>query len=220
MSLDDTSFPNRDEPSRLAAVEPAVSTPRRPGPDAEPRRGDCILTSKDSALLDVWLMRSADCELEIDPVLCALVRAKLAAARIVLSDDIEPDRARGGSRVVYSVDGGPPMSHLLAHWRHDTAAETILPVTSIPGITLLGMRAGQRMPFVRSDGSWGSVRLEAVLPPADVAAGTRDGSAQTGPAFPPTPQKIVPFRPAARRKPSEPRAPAGPDDPVPGPAAA
>jgi hypothetical protein len=212
MSLNDRSSAERDEPRHQAAAS------RRPAP----RRGDCILTSRDSALLEVWLTRSADCELEIDPVLCSLVRAKLAAARIVLSDDVEPDRARGGSRVFYSVDGGPTMSHLLTHWRHDMPAESILPVTGILGVTLLGMKAGQRLPLVRSDGSWGSVLLQAVLDPATActaegAEGNRAPEDMLAPAAGP---KIVPFRPAALRRPGGAGGPSGSDDPDPGPAAA
>ena len=212
---------------------------RRPGASAlPPPRGECVLTSRDYTLLDAWLIRAVESEIEIDPVLIALVRAKLASARIVLSDDVEPDRARSGSRVVYSLEKDASISQVLAHWHDDAIADSILPVTSIVGVSLLGMRAGQRLPLIRSDGSLGGVSLEAVIPQAlparaeqaaeAASAGAAGEPEARGPSLAPEPDaartagdKILPFRPAGRcRKPIGANPPMGPDDPNPGPAAA
>ena len=233
MSAIDSHSDKHDDLNRRLTKRPATAThaPEAPAPGPAPRRGDCVLTSRDHALLEAWLMRALDSELEIDPVLIALVRAKLAAARIVLSGDVETDRARGGSRVVYTLDGGAPTSQLLAHWRPEAVAQSILPITSILGICLLGMRAGQRVPLVRSDGSLGAVWLDAVDPHTERAHTDQEASArgaetnEQGRQAPPsragTADKVLPF-PSARHghKPFSTRRPARPDDPDPGPKAA
>jgi hypothetical protein len=188
-------------------------------------------------LLEGWLIRTVESELEVDPVLMALVRAKLAASRIVLSGDVEPDRVRGGSRVVYTLDGEAPTSQLLAHWRSDAVTGgSILPITSILGITLLGMRARQRVPLVRSDGSIGGVWLDAVSADAGRSRRVEEASSsrremrnfverepvQEQAAFhAETEDKVVLFRPAQRgRRSLSALRPGGSDDPDPGPSAA
>ena len=229
MSAIDSHSDKHDDLNRRLARRPAPATHAPEAP--APRRGDCVLTSRDHALLEAWLMRALDSELEIDPVLISLVRAKLAGARIVLSGDVEPDRARGGSRVVYTLDGGAPTSQLLAHWRPEAVAQSILPITSILGICLLGMRAGQRVPLVRSDGSFGAVWLDAVDPQMEPPSKRQEASALATEAEEPARQathpsagaahKVLAF-PTVRRghKPFSARRPAGSDDPDPGPAAA
>lgn len=132
------------------------------------RRCECVMTIRDCTLLEAWLIRSAGNDEETDPALARLARKKLASARMVLSGDIEPDRAKGGSRVVYAVDGKPSAPQILSHWRHEALTESILPVISVLGLSLLGMKAGQRMPLPRSDGSVGEVSLQAVLPLSSV----------------------------------------------------
>jgi regulator of nucleoside diphosphate kinase len=224
MSATDSHSDKHDDLKRRLTTRPApaMHAPAAPAP----RRDDCVLTSRDHALLEAWLMRALDSELEIDPVLIALVRAKLAAARIVLSGDVEADRARGGSRVVYTLDGGAPTAQLLAHWRPEAVAQSILPITSILGICLLGMRAGQRVPLVRRDGSYGAVWLDAVDPQTEPPSKHQEASALGAEAEEPARQatrpsagaahKVLSF-PTVRRghKPFSARRPAGPDDPDP-----
>lgn len=234
MSAIDVYSHKHDELNRPVAKRPASAPRTAPVADPAPRRDDCILTSRDYTLLEAWLIRAAESELEIDPVLIALVRAKLAAARIVLSQDLEPDRARGGSRVLYALDGSPPVEQLLGHWRPDAVTENILPITSILGICLLGMKARQRVPLVRSDGSLAGVWLEAVIPHTGVARADRQPTAdrpvegehaepEPAPAAPDecVGERILPFpRRKTGRGSSGGGRPIGPDRPDPGPAAA
>ncbi len=221
MSVIDSHSDKHDDLNRRATKRPAPPT-GAPGACLAPYRGDCVLTSRDHALLEAWLMRAVESELEIDPVLIALVRAKLAAARIVLLGDAEADRARGGSWVVYTLDGGAPTSQLLAHWRPEAVSQSILPITSVLGISLLGMRAGQRVPLVRRDGSFGGVWLDAVDPKTERASTDEEapGAEPKEPAAG-TADKVLPFPSAGRgRRPVSPRWPASPDDQGPGPTAA
>lgn len=222
MSVIDKHSDKHDELNRRSIKSPAPL----------PQLGDCVLTSRDYTLLEGWLIRTVESELEVDPVLIALVRAKLAASRIVLSGDVEPDRVRGGSRVVYTLDGEAPTSQLLAHWRSDAVAGgSILPITSILGISLLGMRARQRVPLVRSDGSLGGVWLEAVSPDAGGPSAAEEASAsrpdagglaraepcrEQTPSYAGAEDNVLLFRPvgSGRRSLGAPR-PVGHDDPDP-----
>ena len=237
MSVIDNYSDKFDELNRRSIESPDSASQARCTPVAPaPQYCDCVLTSRDYTLLEGWLIRTVESELEVDPVLMALVRAKLAASRIVLSGDVEPDRVRGGSRVVYTLDGEAPRSQLLAHWRSGPAAERILPITSILGISLLGMRPRQRVPLVKSDGSIGGVWLDAVSADAGRSRRVEEASSsrpetrnfverepvQEQAAFhAETEDKVVLFRPAqpGRRSLSALR-PGGSDDPDPGPTAA
>jgi hypothetical protein len=111
-----------------------------------------------------------------------------------------------------------------------------LPITSILGISLLGMRARQRVPLVKSDGSIGGVWLDAVC--ADAGRSRRvDEASVSRPemhsfverepvheqaSFPAeTEEKVVLFRPAQPgRRSLGAWQPGGSDDPDPGPTAA
>lgn len=234
MSVIDTHFDKHDELNRRPIENPASASQARSAPvAAAPQYCDCVLTSRDYTLLEGWLIRAIESEVEVDPVLMALVRAKLAASRIVLSGDVEPDRVSGGSRVVYTLDGEAPSSQFLAHWRSGPVAESILPIISILGISLLGMRARQRVPLVKSDGSIGGVWLEAVIPESDRSrraeeastpcpnAGRVAGSEPRQDQASGTEDNILLFRPAEfGRRSLGTRRPGGPDDPDPGPSAA
>lgn len=123
----------------------------------------CCLTSRDYTLLEAHLWRLLEGGADADLLLARLIRTKLADARLVLSDDIEPTVATGNSHVVFTADGGREVSRVLVHWDDDAVSGPTLPIPSLPGATLLGMHVGQRAPLIRPDGSVGYVALEAVL---------------------------------------------------------
>jgi regulator of nucleoside diphosphate kinase len=234
MSVIDSHSDKHDDLNRRVIKRPACPSQAMGAPTSRPapQHGDCVLTSRDYTLLEAWLIRALGSELEIDPMLIALVRAKLAAAQIVLTGDVEANRARGGSRVVYVLDrAAAPVSQLLSHWRPEAVEQNILPITSILGITLLGMSAGQRVPLIRSDGSIGGVWLEAVDARTERARTDREASTSRAEADEPARQsppsgtgaadKVLPFPPARHsRKPFTTGRPGGPNDPDPGPTAA
>lgn len=124
---------------------------------------DCYLTSRDYTLLEAHLLRLLDGGTDTDPLLARLIRTKLADARLVLTDDVEPTVATGNSRIVFATDGGREVERVLVHWDGHVALGPALPVQSLAGATLLGMRVGQRAPLIRPDGSVGYVTLDAVL---------------------------------------------------------
>lgn len=117
------------------------------------------LTSQDARRLREHLGRCDDIGSGVYPLLGALIRAKLADAVPVDRDEIGPEIATGYSRVIYALDGRAPQSQVLFHSGYPETGEFGLPICTLLGATLLGMRAGQCVPFLRADGTRGSVGL-------------------------------------------------------------
>ena len=63
------------------------------------------------------------------------------------------DMVTDGCRVTYSVDDGPPQIGLLAHRARSGLDNGVIPVFSLMGATLIGMRIGQRAPLPSVDGT-------------------------------------------------------------------
>lgn len=122
----------------------------------------CCVTAKDYSLLESRLIELRGRNEGTAPLLVQLIRTKLADAEIVLSDDVAPDVATTNSRVVFAVDGGAAETAVLVHWEHGVARDFTLPITTLLGATLLGMRAGERSPLLQSDGSIREVTLEEI----------------------------------------------------------
>ena len=79
------------------------------------------------------------------------------------SDDMYyTDSILGGSCVTYTVDGKEPQSGLLAHHSRAGLPGGIIPVASLLGATLIGMRIGQRAPLLFEDGSIGRLFVKDV----------------------------------------------------------
>lgn len=72
----------------------------------------------------------------------------------------------GGSQVAYAVGGGAVASGLLVQRaRPGTRQLGIIPVASLLGATLIGMRIGQRAPLLCEDGTVTSLVVVDTLPP-------------------------------------------------------
>jgi hypothetical protein len=121
--------------------------------------------------IEAWLIREdarrlrehlARCEKigsGVYPLLGEFIRAKLADAVIGDPQHVGPDAAIGYSRVIYAVDGLAPQSQVLSHWRYPVTGGFGLSICTLLGATLLGMKAGQRSPLLRADGTTGTVEL-------------------------------------------------------------
>lgn len=72
------------------------------------------------------------------------------------------DLVSGGSRVTYSVDGGPPQTGLVVPRARTGLDSGVIPVSSLLGATLMGMRAGQTSPLLGDDGATGSILVLSV----------------------------------------------------------
>ena len=71
----------------------------------------------------------------------------------------------GGCQVVYSVDRKPAATGLLVHRARSGGASGVIPVSSLLGATLIGMRVGQRAPLLHEDGTIGSLSVLSVTHP-------------------------------------------------------
>jgi hypothetical protein len=70
-----------------------------------------------------------------------------------------------GCKVTYSVDDGPPQIGLLTQRARSGQDNGVIPVSSLMGATLIGMRIGQRAPLPSVDGTVYTVTVLGVLHP-------------------------------------------------------
>ncbi|TCP38617.1 hypothetical protein [Rhodovulum] len=98
-----------------------------------------------------------------------VLRHKMQSAAIV-PGDVPNDVAAAGSHVVYSLGAGVSKTGLLSHRARAGGRYGIIPVSSLLGATLLGMRAGTSAPLLRDDGSIVTLLLLDVRHPDDAAS--------------------------------------------------
>ena len=122
----------------------------------------CCLTAKDYSLLESRLTELRARNTDPARLLARFMRAKLADAEVVLPGDVAATVATTNSRIVYAVDEGAPSVAVLVHWEHTVARDFTLPITTLLGATLLGMREGQQAPLLLGDGGIGKVFLKEV----------------------------------------------------------
>ncbi|GGB05900.1 hypothetical protein GCM10011491_37480 [Brucella endophytica] len=176
----------------------------------------CQLTTKDFSILEVLLERDA----HHDEAFLRLLRQKLSVATILFQDDIWPDVATINSRVGFTVDGNRTDNRILAYGDDGAVPGLTLPVTTIRGLALLGLTAGETIVIERSDGGSEEVRLDKVC--HQPQANRKDRLNQQTPTNATLGQQSSVLAFEARRKPTpvnpEPRI--DPDDDDPGPRAA
>lgn len=87
------------------------------------------------------------------------------------SDDVYyTDLVMDGSCVTYIIDGKEPQSGLLAHRFRAGLPGGIIPVASLLGATLIGMRVGQRAPLLFEDRSIGRLFVKDVTSSRSVSS--------------------------------------------------
>lgn len=75
------------------------------------------------------------------------------------------DRVTGGCLVTFSINSAKPRSGVLVHEALPDSITSEIPVTSLLGATLIGMRAGQRAPLLKDDGTIQRLLVIAVAHP-------------------------------------------------------
>ncbi|TNF19759.1 MAG: hypothetical protein EP318_13530 [Rhodobacteraceae bacterium] len=107
------------------------------------------------------------CEQVTDPVSNLL--AYVLRDKIMMTEPVGNLHARdlvtGGSCVTYSINRGEGQTGLLAHRARSGSGISVIPVASLLGATLIGMRVGQRSPLLCEDGTILSVSVLDVTPP-------------------------------------------------------
>lgn len=96
-----------------------------------------------------------DCECALRPnskLLAYVLANKLMNTRPV-SGVHRDDVVVGGSRVTYVIDQEVAQTGLLSHRARTGLSSGVIPVASLLGATLIGMRAGGRAPLLYEDGT-------------------------------------------------------------------
>lgn len=119
---------------------------------------NCILTTKDFTILEV--MR--DRRVGTDDPLTPMLERKLAAAAVMFREDVPADVATLSSRVMFSVDGRDPDTRVISHDKMAASIGMFLPITTLRGLALLGLREGQTCRVKTREGRTEEVRLDKV----------------------------------------------------------
>ncbi len=133
------------------------------GPKTRPRKWS-ILPEADHRQLRRHLDLCEGTGTPASKLLAHVLLHKIATTEPV-RDMLARDLVTGGCRVIYSVDGGPIQTGLLVHRARSGLASGVVPVSSLLGATLIGMRVGQRAPLLRDDGTVGTITVQGVIQP-------------------------------------------------------
>ena len=104
------------------------------------------------------------CNLSGDTMLAHVLRHKLGAPERC-GEAVPRDAVVGGATLDYRIDNGPVQSGLLCHRSRTGGVSGVIPVLSLLGATLIGMRTGQRAPLLREDGAIVTVAVLSVAQP-------------------------------------------------------
>lgn len=118
----------------------------------------CLLTAKDFTILEALLDRHAN----QDEFFLRLLRHKLSAATVVLQEDLGPHVATINSRVDFTVDGHLSDKRILVRGGEGAYSGFFLPVTTLRGLALLGLTAGEAIVVEPSGDRTESISLDAV----------------------------------------------------------
>lgn len=101
------------------------------------------------------------CESGGHAFLTRVLRQKIDTAQIV-EGRIAGDVVTGGSRVIYALDDAAPQTGLLVHRARAGVLGGVIPVATLLGVTLIGMRVGQRAQILSGDGAVTSLFVSGV----------------------------------------------------------
>jgi len=130
-----------------------------------PKLAHCFLSTKDFTALETLLEREAYRE----EAFLRLLRSKLSTATVMLQEDMGPDIATIDSRIDYVIDGRQSDSRILVLGRENALSRFSLPITTLRGLALLGLLAGDTITVARPEGGVEELHLERVAfqPEAD-----------------------------------------------------
>lgn len=115
------------------------------------------LTAKDHTYLESLLNAASG-----DEIFQQLLRRKLDTADVVLAQMIDPRIATIDSRIVFSVGGGSSEERVLTRDAKSAAQGVPLPVTTLRGLALLGLREGDVFALRTPSGIIEPLKLEKV----------------------------------------------------------
>lgn len=139
------------------------SGPSYTGPRTRPRKW-AILPEADHQQLQQHLEHCESTRHPAWTLLAHVLHHKIMTTEPVTNTH-STDLVTGGCHVVYSVDGGPFETGLLVQRARASLGSGVIPVASLLGATLIGMRVGQRAPLLRDDGTIGTITVLGVNQP-------------------------------------------------------
>jgi regulator of nucleoside diphosphate kinase len=119
----------------------------------------CCLTSKDFSILEVMLERRTASGDAILP----LLQQKLDRAAVVPVDEVTADVVTLNSRVVFRVNGGPAETRTVVQPEARGPVGQNLPITTLRGLSMLGMSEGQKVAVERAAGEPETILIERVV---------------------------------------------------------
>lgn len=142
------------------ATRPGIDPGSQPSSHPESTRTvtppAALLGARDSTALELHLERQPD----PGDALSQAIRAKLAGARQVLAEAIEPDRLCTGRYLWLRRDGAAPEGPFrLLHPIPAHCPEPAIDLLSATGIALVGLRRGDRTRFEHGDGRVWTIEL-------------------------------------------------------------
>ncbi|WP_417586145.1 hypothetical protein [Pararhodobacter oceanensis] len=103
----------------------------------------------------------AECDPRLEPYLSRVLRNTLNAPTVE-DADLPSDAVSGGATVRYTIDDGPEQVGLLCHQSRTLGTNGVIAAFSLLGVTLIGMRVGQRAPLVHRCGKITAVTVLGV----------------------------------------------------------
>jgi regulator of nucleoside diphosphate kinase len=127
--------------------------------NAEEARRRCCLTTKDFSILEAMLERRIASG---DPIL-ALLRQKLEDATVVSVLSVGADVVTLNSRVIFRVDAGEAETRTLVQQDARGPVGLNLPVSTMRGLSMLGMSEGNKVTVARPGGGQETILIEKVV---------------------------------------------------------
>jgi regulator of nucleoside diphosphate kinase len=121
------------------------------------RNPHCCLSMKDFAVLEAMLEH--DCT---DLAFCRLLRKKLSNMTVFFHDEVDAAVAAIGSRVDFVIDGRVFDCRVLVANDNPQPSRLTLPVSTMRGLALLGLRAGEAITIEWSEGERESLQINRV----------------------------------------------------------
>lgn len=130
------------------------------------------LTAKDSAYLQTLLASKGQ-----DEDFLALLRQKLDNANLLLDHTVDRRVATIDSRVEFTVGGGFTEERILTRDEKGTNPGNALPITTMRGLALLGLKEGDVFPLRKSNGIIEPIKLiKVVYQPESAKRNEQDSS--------------------------------------------
>jgi regulator of nucleoside diphosphate kinase len=119
----------------------------------------CYLTTSDFGALESLIESDS-----FDHAFLHLLRRKLTSATLVSDDTLEDAVAAVGRRVEFQIDGAMVDSSILSHAEEAAHSRLKLPITTMRGLALLGLREAASITIENGDGSIERLQLIKVYP--------------------------------------------------------